>query len=70
MFLQEQEEKFYRAYVTDALLTISKNTAKIGGGEYASRRWIEGIPKVDNRTGDDIAFEVITKLGLKFKDGE
>ena len=71
MFIEEQEEKRYRAYLTDVLMLVSKNTARfVEGGEYLTDRWVEGSKPVDTRTGDEIAADVIKRAGLTLKGGE
>ena len=55
----EDEEYSYRAYVTDTLRLQGEN-------QYPTARWMEIIePKLaDDRTGDEIALEVIRGAGL------
>ena len=68
-FLKEQDEKLFRAYVTDALRVLTENIAKISGGSYLAQRWIDmsdRTAKVDNRSADEIALDVIKKAGLSF----
>lgn len=58
----------YRIYVTDCLRIITENTAKCsaGGGTYMTGRYIDSMKrtKVDNRTGTEIAADIIKKAGL------
>lgn len=56
----------YRVYVTDALKVIGENTAKYAGGNYLSARYTDiAYPKPqDNRTGKEIAADVIKRAGL------
>ncbi len=70
VLLQEQEEKSYREYITDALMSIGKNTAKFNGGEYIENRWIDQFIEPDMRTGDEIAMDIIKGAGIKFKGGK
>ena len=71
LFLKEQEEKRYRAYVTDTLMLISENTARfVSEGKYMNRRWADALKPQDNRTGDEIAAEVILNAGLRFQEEE
>jgi hypothetical protein len=55
----------YRHYVANSLRYLAK-----GEGEYLLPTLYEALhPKpVDNRTGDEIAIDVIKKAGLKFKE--
>lgn len=73
-FRREQEEKRYRAYVTDALKALTENTThrlipgvgEVSYGSYMPERWLKESQKPeDNRTGDEIAEEVIRRAGLK-----
>ena len=69
-FLERQEEKIYKVYVTDTLSFIAQNTGHfVHEGVAPGKRWIEIIePKAeDKRTGDEVAMDVIEKLGLKVK---
>jgi len=35
------KDEMYRVYITDALKTITENTAKIAGGSSMKRRWFD-----------------------------
>lgn len=64
VFSTKQEEMLYRIYLTDALKVISENTAKmVQEGKYLPKRYADLIEKKnrkeDERTGDEIADEVI-----------
>lgn len=67
MLENKSKETAYRIYVTDALKTISENTAKYSGGSYLTKRYADIIKPgpVDSRTGEEIAADVIKKAGLK-----
>lgn len=79
-YLEQQEELRYRHYVTEALRILTENTTRhvvqgygeVKTGTYLQRPWYEPVsrsrPKTDTRTGDEVAAEVIKKLGLKFKE--
>ena len=69
-FMQEQEETRYRAYLTDALMAIAQNTANYAGGSAMNGRWYDAIKPTDNRDGDEIAKDIINRLGLVYRDGE
>ena len=75
-FLQDAEDRIYRAYVTDALMIIAENTAKFAGGRYLQKRWMDHFDDLENggddeKSGDEIAAEVIKRAGLQFgRDGE
>lgn len=66
-FNQHQRDFAYRIYVTDCLRIISENTAKIGGGSYITAKFEDIInPKpVDNRTGEEIAADIIKRAGIE-----
>ena len=55
----------YRAYVTDSLQLAPQNKALM-------KRWIDSIKDVtpDNRTGDEVALDVIRRLGLTMEGSE
>lgn len=78
-FRKEQEEKRYRAYVTDALKALTENTTnrlipgvgEVSYGAYMPTRWLkEAQEPEDTRTGDEIAEEIIRRAGLKLKNEE
>ena len=66
---EEQEEKTYKAYVTDVLQLICENVAQsIPKGSYITAKWRElatDKPK-DERSADEIAADVILHAGLSF----
>lgn len=61
---REQRELAYRIYISDALRTISENTAKFGGGGYMKVRFADIImPRPeDDRTSDEIISHIREKL--------
>ena len=67
MLRSEAEARLFKAYVTDALMLITENTARYAGGRYQTRRWIDAAHPRDTRTGDEIAAEVIRRAGLTFE---
>ena len=55
----------YRIYVSDCLRMICENTAKYGGGSYVTKRLADVVyRKQDNRTGEEIAADIIKRAGL------
>lgn len=66
-FNQHQRDLAYRIYVTDCLRIISENTAKIGGGSYITAKFEDIINQkpVDNRTGEEIAADIIKRAGIE-----
>ena len=66
-FNQHQRDLAYRIYVTDCLRIISENTSKMGGGSYITAKFADIInPKpVDDRTGEEIAADIIKRAGIE-----
>ena len=64
---KQWDERRYRAYVTDALYGMLENFYKaFGGGISMTCRWIEQYDqKSSDKTGDEIAAEVIKRAGLR-----
>ena len=70
---QNQRDMAYRVYVTDALRILTENTARYDGcfgGRYLVQNFSALLRRepVDNRTGDEIAADVIKKAGLVVKE--
>ena len=58
---QDRQQDFaYRIYITDSLYYMGRN-------QMLEKRYYDVIhpPKVDNRSGNEIAMDVIQRLGLK-----
>lgn len=73
---EKQRAEIYRIYITDCLQLIAENTAKQCEGQYASKRYYDvaygdanGSQSADSRSGEEVAADVIMRLGLKFKEG-
>lgn len=67
VFQKRAEEKMYRMYVTDALKAITENTARRETTTILSKRFVELISETEpEKTGDEIAEEVIKRAGLTF----
>ena len=66
-YQSQQRDLAYRIYVTECLRIISENTAKMGGGSYITAKFPDIInPKpVDNRTGEEIAADIIKMAGIE-----
>ena len=66
-FNQHQRDLAYRIYVTDCLRMATENTAKMSQGAYTAARFYDIInPKpTDNRTGEEIAAEIINRAGIE-----
>lgn len=61
---KQDQEKAYRVYVTDALKTITENTAKYAGGSYMKSRYYDFIhPKPEEtRTPEEIIGNMKEKI--------
>lgn len=59
------EERGFRAYVTDALMILTENTARLGGGQMLTGRWADAVKPGRRQSGDEIAAGVIERAGLK-----
>ena len=73
---EKQRAEICRIYVTDCLRLIAENTAKCVEGQYISKRYYDvvhgdmnGSQSADSRSGEEIAADVIKRLGLNFKEG-
>lgn len=62
-FEKEQREEAYRIYITDSIYFYARKQAL----DY---RYSELFVKknIDNRTGDEVASDIINRIGLRFKD--
>ena len=67
LFQKEQEEKAVKIYFAECLRVITENTAKMSGGSYISAKLSDIInPKpADNRTGEEIAADIIKRAGIE-----
>ncbi len=65
-YKHKQEEKQYRAYITDALMYLNNSVAHKFGGTMITRRYVDLNKPEDKRTGDDIAVDVMKRAGLTF----
>lgn len=66
-YQSQKRDLAYRIYVADCLRIISENTAKMGGGSYITAKLADIInPKpADNRTGEEIAADIIKRAGIE-----
>lgn len=70
LFRERQEKLLYQTYVTDALMAITNNIFHAFGGAEIKMRYFD-IAKseqveTDERTGDEIAADIISRAGLSF----
>ena len=63
------EEKAFRSYMADGIKCISESVANQYGGSYLQERYADiiTVSRVEEKTGDEIALEVIKKAGLKVR---
>lgn len=66
-YQSQQRDLAYRIYITDCLRIIGENTANMGDGAYIPTRFVDIInPKpADNRTGEEIAADIIKRAGIE-----
>ena len=59
----------FRSYMADGIKCISESVANQYGGSYLQERYadIVTVSRVEEKTGDEIALEVIKKAGLKVR---
>lgn len=67
LFQKEQEDKAVKNYYAECLRIITENTAKMGGGSYVTAKLADIINPnpVDNRTGEEIAADIIKRAGIE-----
>lgn len=66
-FNHHQRDLAYRIYVAECLRMIGENASSGGGGSYMAVKFEDIInPKpVDNRTGEEIAADIIKRAGIE-----
>lgn len=66
-YQSQKRDLAYRIYVSECLRIISKNTAKMGGGEFVDLKFAEIInPKpIDERSGEEIVADIIERAGIE-----
>ena len=66
-FNQHQRDLAYRIYVTDCLRMVTENAAKLSKGTYTEARFYDIINQkpVVNRTGEEIAADIIKRAGIE-----
>lgn len=74
LFNNKAKERLYQTYITDTLKCLNDNLAKVIGGTSIKARYYDlleaGSQKESEKTGDEIALEIIRKAGLKVKGKE
>ena len=66
-YQSQQRDLAYRIYIADCLRMATENTAKMSQGAYTAARFYDIInPKpVDNRSGNEIAADIIKRAGIE-----
>ena len=67
---RETQDAAFRMYVGTGIQFIVENTAEFVGSGKGLRDYVEfiGLKEVDNRTGDEVAAEIIKRAGLRLND--
>lgn len=69
---QQQDEKAYRVYLSDAVMTLTETVAKAFGGKYIGHRYIDFIepPKQEQtRSGKEIIEDIRSTIAAIGGDG-
>ena len=69
--LERKQARAYQAYMAECLRLSCENVAaQIPNGKYIAVKWYDlcdnKAEEEDNRTGDEIAADVIKRMGLSF----
>lgn len=66
-----EEEKAYRVYMSDAILTVTETVARAFGGKYMGYRYIDLVEPQpeETRTGEEIIADIGKKLEKMGGDG-
>lgn len=66
-----EEEKAYRVYMSDAMLTVTETVARVFGGKYMGYRYIDLVEPQpeETRTGEEIIADLGKKLEQMGGDG-
>lgn len=66
---ERRSQEAFRSYIADSAMYINQSIAKTLGGTYLEKRYSDlfKAEREDERTGDEIALEVIRKAGLKVR---
>lgn len=71
-FLELKSIKIYQNYIADCLNNINEILAKTYSGKYVTARYSELInstSKTSEKSGDEIALDIVKRAGLKFAEG-
>ena len=69
---QEHENEVYKVYIAECARIITENTAKSVGGNYIKATFADILKpqkeKIeDTRTGEEIAFDVLNRIGIEVR---
>lgn len=66
-----EEEKAYRVYMSDAILTVAETVARAFGGKYMGYRYLDLVEPQpeETRTGEEIIADLGKKLEKMGGDG-
>ena len=64
-------QKAYQVYVTDGIRCMSESLANFAGGSYLENRFADIFDRDidDERTGDEVALDIIERAGLIYGGG-
>lgn len=65
-FRQKQEQKLYRAYITDALMALNNNVASYFGGTSIVSRYMDILNPQKEKDAAEIVSDVMKNAGLHF----
>ena len=67
LFKKEMEERAFREYLTSSIDLLNQNYAEKFGGRVKTVTYTDAMTKkpMPEKTGDEIAAELILKMGLK-----
>lgn len=70
LYEQEQRQEVWRIYIANGVKILTENTATHKGAKALAKSYTDLFKPVDNRTGDEVAADVIKKCRLKIKRKE
>lgn len=69
-FRKEKRKEAFEIYLTDAVKCVGDILANIHGGSHMRSRFADYFTEKEERTGDEIAADVIKRAGLKLGGDE
>lgn len=64
---RRQEDRRLKAYLTDALMCLTENTAGPAGGRRMAQRWADGLARPGDMSAPDVA-ALMRRAGLTFRE--